>query len=322
MTAPSRSPRITIAKDRSHLLGTVTTDDGINLAVTQTGPAAPITAVFCHGLGLHAGVWAPQRSELAARWRDRARMVFYDCRGHGASDPAPAGTATIDRLARDLANVIDAAAPDGPLVLIGHSMGGMTVLALAAAERWLPTERIAGVALLSTTAARVAGAGLTRILDTPAHRVLEIAADRTPSWMARCWTATRLTAPLLGPVFCGESIRGATFLAESRSDVTTIVELLTDMKDYDAVAALPILRDIPATVVCGRRDLFLPVRHSRQLATALPGSRLLILPGAHMIGVERPVAVNAALDQLLRRCEQRISGTEIAPPHWQLPIAN
>ena len=54
------SPRITVAKDRPHLLGTVTTDDGINLAVTRTGPAAPITAVFCHGLGLHAGVWVPR----------------------------------------------------------------------------------------------------------------------------------------------------------------------------------------------------------------------------------------------------------------------
>jgi pimeloyl-ACP methyl ester carboxylesterase len=109
------SRRITITKDRPHLLGTVTTDDGINLAVTRTGPAAPITAVFCHGLGLHAGVWVPQRSGLAARWRGRAHMMFYDCRGHDASDPAPTGTATVGRLARDLANVIDAVAPTARL---------------------------------------------------------------------------------------------------------------------------------------------------------------------------------------------------------------
>jgi pimeloyl-ACP methyl ester carboxylesterase len=318
----STPPRITIAKDRPQLVGTVTTDDGINLAVTQAGPAAPITAVFCHGLGLHADVWVPQRSELTTRWRGRARMVFYDGRGHGASDPAPAGTATVDRLARDLADVIDAVAPDGPLVLIGHSMGGMTVLALAAAQRWLPTERIAGVALLSTTAGRVAGAGITRVLDTPAHRLLEVAADRTPTLLARCWTAARCTAPLLGPVFCGESVRGAKFLAESRSDITTLVELVTDMKNYDAVAALPILRDIPASVVCGRHDLFLPVGHSRRLAAGLADSELLILPGAHMIGVERPIAVNAALDRLLRRSEHRIRGTETVPTRWQLPIAS
>jgi hypothetical protein len=107
----------------------------------------------------------------------------------------------------------------------------MTVFALAAAQGWLVRERIAGIALMSTTAGRVAGAGITRVLDTPAHRLLEIAADRSPTWLARCWRAIRRhAAPLLGPVFGGESITGAKFLAEARSDITTIVELLTDMK--------------------------------------------------------------------------------------------
>lgn len=317
------SPRATIAKHRPHLIGTVKTDDGVNLAVTATGPAAPITALFCHGLGLHAGVWVPQRSGLAARWRGRAHMVFYDCRGHGASDPAPIGTANLDRLARDLANVIDAVAPDGPIVLIGHSMGGMTILSLAATQRRLVRERIAGVALLSTSANRVTAAGITRVLDTPAHRLLEIAADRSPNGLARCWDAfRRQAAPLVGPAFYGEPITGAAALGQARTDITTIVELLTDIKGYDAGAALPVLRDIPAAVVCGQRDFFLPVGHSRRLATALPSAELVTLPGAHMIGVERPIPVNDALDRLLQRSEKRIRGTEIATPLAELPIAS
>jgi pimeloyl-ACP methyl ester carboxylesterase len=319
MTASSR---ITIVRNRPDNFGTVTTDDGIALAVTQVGPAAPVTAVFCHGLGLHAGVWAPQRIQLADPWRGRARMVFYDHRGHGASDPAPTGTATIDRLASDLANVIDGVAPDGSLVLIGHSMGGMTILALAATQRLL-VERVAGVGLLSTTAGLVTSVGITRLLDTRAHRLLQFASDHAPIWLDHCWTVTRhLAEPLVGPQFCTESAASARFFMEARTDITMIVELVTDMKRYDAVAALPILRDIPATVVCGRGDPLLPVGHSRRLAAALPNAELLILPGAHMIGLEMPTAVNAALDLLLRRSEHRIHATEIAPPPAQLPIVS
>ena len=61
---------------------------------------------------------------------------------------------TIDQLGRDLKAVIDAAAPEGPLVLVGHSMGGMTVMALADQYPELIRDRVVGVAFVGTSCGR------------------------------------------------------------------------------------------------------------------------------------------------------------------------
>ena len=87
----------------------------------------PPTIVFSHGYALSLDSWHFQRKAL----RGRYRLVFWDQRGHGRSATGPHGSATIDQIGRDLARVIEALAPDGPLVLVGHSMGGMTVMSLA-----------------------------------------------------------------------------------------------------------------------------------------------------------------------------------------------
>src|SRR5690606_31084170 len=89
--------------------------------------------------------------------RPQARLVFYDQRSHGRSSRAAPGHATIDDLATDLAAVIGTAAPTGPLVLVGHSMGGMALLALAGRDPDLFADRVHGVALLSTSANETAG---------------------------------------------------------------------------------------------------------------------------------------------------------------------
>ena len=110
---------------------TVETADGVLLHVEVDGDTntSPLTVVFTHGYALNQDSWHFQRRDLAGR----ARLVFWDQRSHGRSGRAPDGSVTFERLARDLGEVIDQTVPDGPLVLVGHSMGGMTVLALAEA---------------------------------------------------------------------------------------------------------------------------------------------------------------------------------------------
>ena len=75
-------------------------------------------------------------------------MVLYDQRSHGRSERAPRESCTIEQLGHDLDAVIRALAPEGPLVLVGHSMGGMTIMALAEQNPELFTERVVGVALV------------------------------------------------------------------------------------------------------------------------------------------------------------------------------
>ncbi|WP_345395734.1 alpha/beta fold hydrolase [Nonomuraea salmonea] len=114
---------------------TLITSDGKALHVEIDGPERknpsaddepPLTVVFCHGYCLSMESWHYQRKDL----RDNYRVVLWDQRSHGRSQRAGAEDSTIDRLGDDLAEVIAAHVP-GPCVLVGHSMGGMTIMALA-----------------------------------------------------------------------------------------------------------------------------------------------------------------------------------------------
>ena len=112
--------------------------------------------VFCHGYCLSQDSWHFQRGAL----RGTVRTVYWDQRSHGRSARGHAqmdGTepVTIDLLGRDLKAVLDAAVPEGPIVLVGHSMGGMTVMALADQFPRFVTERVVGVALIGTSAGRL-----------------------------------------------------------------------------------------------------------------------------------------------------------------------
>ncbi len=133
-------------------VSTVAVDDGVALRVEEVGePSAPMTVVFVHGFCLHMGSWYFQRQDLPDC--TDARLVFYDQRSHGRSGRSSTGQCTIDQLDRDLAAVLRTVAPTGPVVLVGHSMGGMTIMALARQCPELFATRVAGVALISTAAA-------------------------------------------------------------------------------------------------------------------------------------------------------------------------
>ena len=110
----------------------VTTDDGVPLAVREVGPVdAPLTVVFVHGFCMCMGAYHFQRARLEEEWGQQVRMVFYDQRGHGQSGRAAIETYTVEQLGRDLETVLAVTVPRGPVVLVGHSMGGMTVLSHA-----------------------------------------------------------------------------------------------------------------------------------------------------------------------------------------------
>jgi pimeloyl-ACP methyl ester carboxylesterase len=126
---------------------TLMAGDGVPLHVEIDGPdAAPATIIFCHGYTLNQDCWHFQRRDL-----DGHRLVFWDQRGHGRSGRSQPSRATINQLGADLRTVIDAATPDGgPVVLVGHSMGGMTIMALAEQHPSLFGTKVAGVVLIAT----------------------------------------------------------------------------------------------------------------------------------------------------------------------------
>src|SRR3954453_23299736 len=136
---------------------TVRTDDGVDLHVeVDENPDSQLTVVLAHGFTARMAEWELQREAL----RPRARLVLFDQRGHGRSGWTKLTKATIDRTGRDLGEVLDATTPEGPVVLAGHSMGGMSVMALARQRPELFGTRVVGVFLLATSAGGLVESGL------------------------------------------------------------------------------------------------------------------------------------------------------------------
>src|SRR3954453_20523060 len=128
----------------------VPSDDGTGIAVEILGDGHPgPTFVFVHGWTFSSRSYHYQRI-LAERYR----LVFMDHRGHGESEPGPREHRNVDQIGRDLYAVIQATCPDRDVVLVGHSMGGMTIMSLAAQHPELFGAQVKAVALIDTSAAR------------------------------------------------------------------------------------------------------------------------------------------------------------------------
>ncbi|MFC1443229.1 alpha/beta hydrolase [Streptacidiphilus sp. N1-10] len=293
-------------------LRTVTTADGASLAVRTDGPEdAPVTLVLAHGWTLDAGAWERHAQELSAN--GTVRVVRYDQRGHGGSTGGSARPWSIDLLGEDLDRVIAETAPSGPLVLGGHSMGGMTVMALAAARPELFAERVAGVLLTSTSAGQLDPRGRRGApLRLRALGHVESAffgyCSRTAERSERI--RTRLPGPdgrlnpylvkryLYGPRAAREAVVAGARMIHA-CPMAAVADWFPALMLHDKAGALGALRGTPVEIVVGSLDRLTPVAHSRRLLEELPEARLEIEPGCgHMLLMERPEAVIGPLRRL------------------------
>src|SRR3954469_5607516 len=164
---------------------TVRTDDGVDLHVeVEENPDSPLTVVLAHGFTARLAEWQLQREAL----RPRARLVLFDQRGPGRSRWAHLTKAPLDRTGRDLGEVLDATTPEGPVVLAGHSMGGMSVMALARQRPELFGTRVVGVFLLATSAGGLVESG---VLGRAVKLVRRLGLLPVSLWLLQLW------APLL-----------------------------------------------------------------------------------------------------------------------------
>lgn len=291
----------------------VTTDDGVRLAVRDVGPVdAPLTVVFAHGFCLRMGAFHFQRARLTHEWGSQVRMVFYDQRGHGASDLAAPDTYTVPRLGQDLEAVLTAAVPRGPIVLVGHSMGGMTVLSHARQFPRRYGNRIVGAALISSAAEGVARSPLGAILRNPALEAVRFSARYVPGLVHRGRGAARgVIGPILRAASYGNEAISPSVVAFSEemmhdTPIATLVGFLHALEVHDETAALETLNGIPTLVACGDHDLLTPVGYSRAIAAALWDAELVIASGAgHLVQLEEPDIIDDALVRLVERATPR-----------------
>ncbi|MGB9377094.1 MAG: alpha/beta hydrolase [Mycobacteriales bacterium] len=295
----------------------VIADDGVPLHVEVVGRRHnDLTVIFVHGFCLDMGTWHFQRRGLAGLRDPRVRMVFYDQRGHGRSGWGEPDRATIDQLGRDLEAVIETAAPDGKLVLCGHSMGGMSIMALAEQRPEVFADRVVGIALISTSAGdmdtvsfgmpRLVGALRKPLMPLLASgmrsraRLLE-RARRTGSDVV--WLATRRWA--FGTRHASSALVDYVEKMNSSTPVATIAAFLSTIDEHRRYDALDAMQGIETIVIGGEKDVMTPVDHSRKLAEAIANSQFVeVSGGAHLMLMDHADEVNVELRNFLQRAAQ------------------
>jgi pimeloyl-ACP methyl ester carboxylesterase len=303
----------------------VHTEDGVALHVEEIGQLdTPLTVVFVHGYALSLRSFYFQRRDLADRFGDHIRMVFYDQRSHGRSGASVPSGATLDQLGRDLYAVLGARVPDGPIVLVGHSMGGMAIQHFAASfpEMFTPPPsprrrpvpaRIVAVALMATSGGdlgqvtfglpalfgRLQGPLTGAVLRTARKRAsLVESGRRLGSDLA--WLITRRLA--FGDRAIGPDVVDFLHSIISATPIVAIADFHSTLMEHNSGAGLPALQNPDALVIAGSADVITPAAHSVRLAEELPKAELLIIEGAgHVVLMERPDEVDAALGDLVAR---------------------
>jgi pimeloyl-ACP methyl ester carboxylesterase len=288
---------------------TVLADDGVALHAEISGAeSAPVTVVFCHGYSLNSDVWHYQRAALAGT----ARIVCWDQRSHGRSGRSAPERVTVDQLGADLRAVLRAAVPArSPVVLVGHSMGAMTVMALADASPELFGTMVAGAVLVSVPASP---ADLVRWLPPP----LRAAARRSaPAILARAANGALAAVIEHGRRTTGDlAFLGVRYLAFGDPKVSpAVVDFLERMIRATPVSVVAefylaltgygrptpaALGRMPVIVISGDRDRIVDPRCGDEVAAAIPGAQLIRVPGTgHMPILETPGLVNDAIAGLV-----------------------
>jgi pimeloyl-ACP methyl ester carboxylesterase len=282
----------------------VVSADGTALHAEVFGPADGHTIVLAHGWTEQLGFWGPVIDVLVRRGQ---RVVAYDLRGHGRSDPAADDDYTLERFGEDVAAVLAAASgPPGPdharSTVVGHSLGAMSIAAWAGAHD----------AAAAADAAALINTGLGDLVS--GHLLFgELARKLAHPALSRAALGAR--APLL-PFSTPVSqaiIRYAAFgPSASAAEVAFYERMLLDcpaavraacgvaMSDMDLWEAISGL-SVPTLVVAGDRDRLTPPEHARAIAEALPEPAGLIVleQTGHMSPLERPRELADALGELI-----------------------
>ncbi|MEX1164004.1 MAG: alpha/beta hydrolase [Nitriliruptor sp.] len=276
------------------------TADGTTLHVRVHTPAQPrACVVFAHGWAMGIRFWGHQMQALAADHQ----IVAYDQRGHGGSGHVGDDGFTIDALGRDLADVVEAfARPDLPVIVVGHSLGGMSILASARDGRLV--DRASGAVLVDTGAGELTsgmfkGLGvLEGVLGGLGARVLRARLPiphRTTPISSRVVKAISLS-PTASP--SSVALTEQLFLD---APVDVRASLGITLTDLDLSDALPLWK-VPSTVVVGRQDRMTPHHHSERLVRELPDAELVVIERAgHQSPLERPDEVTAAIRHRIDR---------------------
>lgn len=274
--------------------------DGTRLHVDVLGADDAPPVVLVHGWTCCREFWAPQLNTLS----DRYRLIAYDLRGHGRSEAPKGGDFSAEALADDLSAVLAAALADGEkALLVGHSLGAMSIVSWAGRHPGEVAQRAAAAMLLSTGTSDLITeslilkppAGLSKPAAAVASRVMALAipyGSRNPvsNRIVRYVALSKQASP--AQVAFSERI----VLAADRRWRAATARTLSKLDLDEAIEHLA----VPTLVLGGSADRLTPPVLSERLADRLPQLVTRVeLPGVgHMSPVEAPETVNRWIDRM------------------------
>ncbi|SSW70555.1 3-oxoadipate enol-lactonase [Achromobacter agilis] len=255
-----------------------TTGDGARIAYRFDGDASLPTLVLSNSIGTTLHMWDAQIPALTRHFR----VLRYDTRGHGASS-VPAGPYSLDRLGRDVVELLDGLGIASAHFL-GLSLGGII-------GQWLGVhapERIERL-ILSNSSSYLGPAPQwdERIAATlQASDITETAEIFLQNW----FPAAMLEAG--GPAV--EKFRGMLL----RTDKHGLAGAFAAVRDADLRRTIALIPN-PSLVIAGLHDTVTAASHGEQMAATIPGARLVVLPAVHLSNIELPQAFETAVLEFL-----------------------
>lgn len=253
--------------------GRISTGDGCALAYRIDGPDDAPVLLLSNSLGTAMAMWDAQ----IASFTEHFRVIRYDSRGHGLSD-VPTGAYSIDRLGRDVIELVDALGIDR-FHFCGLSKGGMIGQWLG----WRVPERLDRLILANTSPYMGPPSGWDeRICAVRASGMRAMADAVLERWFTPGFRA-------------GQSDELAAVRALLlNTDPQGYAGCSAAIRDMDQRPLLPLI-SVPTLVIAGDDDPATPIEHARLLASGIPGAAMHILSAAHLSNVEQPRAFSDAV---------------------------
>ncbi|WP_167762466.1 alpha/beta fold hydrolase [Brevundimonas intermedia] len=282
-----------------------TSSTGATLYVESEGGEEGPVVIVTHGWGLDSTIWQYLKRRLGAeRSLIPHRLVTWDLPGLGKSKSPPAGDIALANFGADLAHLIEETAPR-PVILIGHSIGGMTIQTLVRDHPALFHARVAGVVLLNTTYTNPLRTmvfsplmmALRRPLIEPMFKLTVLLAPL--AWLSAWQSYLNGTAHLSNRLQFGRAVTRSqlehTTLLGTRNSQSVLAKGNLAMFDWDAsgaIAAMP----CPVLVIGGDLDLVTKIEASEALAEASSAGSLAPVTGVNHMGfIEREQHYNGLI---------------------------
>ena len=282
-------------------------DDGTELHVEVYGPADGTPIVLTHGWGLDGDEWTYARKRLAARHR----LIVWDLPGLGKSKGPANKDWSVEKLARDLDAVVGLAG-GRPVVLLGHSIGGMIVLTYCRLFPAALGPRVKGVAIAHSTYTNPAKTTSSPRLYTALQKPLLEPLCHLMVWLSPVVRLMNVFGYLDGSAhrstdkssFSGHESRGQLdFMARYMlvDSPAVLARGMLGMFRYDATATLAAI-PVPALIVTGDRDETCVPEASVFMSRAIPGAKLVTLRDARHCGLfEHHEEFHAAVEEFVAK---------------------